>query len=275
MAKSRDILPDMEFMRREVPITEVADKLGIRRAGANLAHCWREGHQHGDRSPSVSFQKNRLKCHVCDPAPLSTIDLVMVHQECSLRDASNWLCANFDVPTIGKNKKLARPERWHSVPVGLANFPLENLVRAGLWAAFSDADRAVLAALLCHMDPVKHTAEISHRALCRYSGKTSRTTIAKVLDRFEQIGLIEVRPARDREGIRRVSRYKLALESEKFQSALSECYQRFRVERDLERQLRAEIRAGSFAHSSARRCAHHYAPGWALRPYQALPRVRR
>jgi hypothetical protein len=248
---TRDSLPDMEFMRKTIPITEVADKLGIRRAGTSLAHCWREGHQHGDRSPSMSFHKNRAKCHVCDAAPLSTIDLVMKHQECSLSAAASWLCGNFSVPMIGKNKKLVRPERWASVPVGLAYFPLENLVRAGQWAAFEDADRAVLIAILCFIDPVKHTAEISHRALCRYSGRKSRTTIAKVLKHFKNIGLIEVSEARGCEGFRQVSTYKLTMDSETFQGRLSECHQRFKGERDLARNLQAEIRANALAHTPA------------------------
>jgi hypothetical protein len=251
VATSRDNLPDMEYMRKAIPIIEVADELGIRRSGASLAHCWREGHQHGDRSPSMSFHKNRAKCFVCDAGSLSTIDLIMKHGECSLADAVRWIEARWDVPRIAKNKKLSRPERWGTVPVGLANFPLENLVRAGLWAAFKDAERAVLVAILCFVDPVARTAEISHRALCRYAGKASRTTIAKVIERFEHIGLVEVTQAKTREGIRQVSTYKLTMNSEKFENALSECYQRFKVERDQERQYRSELRAGSSAHSQA------------------------
>ena len=50
---------DLEYMRRSVPIQEVAEQLGLRTAG-NMIHCWRpENHQHGDRTASVRLQPRR------------------------------------------------------------------------------------------------------------------------------------------------------------------------------------------------------------------------
>src|SRR5260370_41272049 len=130
MSKGQE-LPDMNFIRREIPIVDVARELGIRVAGRNAAHCWRVGaHQNRDRGPSLSFHRNRAKCHVCDVDSMSVIDLVIKHQEfepsSALREATVWICAHWSVPTIAKNTKLSRPERWSTSPVGLSSFPLER-----------------------------------------------------------------------------------------------------------------------------------------------------
>ena len=69
----------------------------IRVAGRNTAHCWRDGHRNGDRSPSLSLHRNRARCFVCDADSLSTIDLVIAYRECSLREATAWICARSPV----------------------------------------------------------------------------------------------------------------------------------------------------------------------------------
>jgi hypothetical protein len=108
-------LPDMEFIRSRVPITEVATGLGLKLSGRKAAHCWRtEHHQNGDRTASISFRKNRATCYVCDSHPLSTLDLVIAHEGFDLLDASRWICARWDVPAVPKGKKLIRSERWRS-----------------------------------------------------------------------------------------------------------------------------------------------------------------
>ena len=77
-ANARQTLPDMVYCRREIPIADVARELGIRVSGRTTAHCWRDGHQNGDRTPSLSFSRNRARCHVCNTDAKSVIDLVMV-----------------------------------------------------------------------------------------------------------------------------------------------------------------------------------------------------
>lgn len=244
MARSREQLPDLKFMRQEIPIFDVATALGIKHGGRGVAHCWRVGaHKNADRTPSLSFSHNRAKCFRCDPAPLSTIDLVMTHEECSLRDAVNWLCARFDVPTIEKNRKLLRPERWHPGRVGIAQFPLEYVVRSGFWADLSDAARAILVALFCFTE--RDSVTISYRALCRYSGKKSRTTIAKVLEYFEDIELIKVTRAKGDDGMRQVGSYQFTTDSAKFSQLLNDRLAHLKREREIERQLQAEARVST------------------------------
>ena len=233
-------LPDLSFIRRQIPIAEVAEALGIRLAGRHAGHCWRVGsHQNGDRTPSLSFHRNRAKCFVCDADSKTPVDLVMLYQECGLKEATNWICARWAVPSIAKNTKLSRPERWKTSPVGVSSFPLEVLVRSGVWASLSDADRAILPALFCFSE--NGEVSISYRGLARYAGKTSNTTIAKALRHFEQIGLLIAVP-KTSNNFRDVGRYRFTPDSSRFQAVVSTIGQRMRGERDAERTLRAQMR---------------------------------
>jgi hypothetical protein len=233
-------LPDMKYINRHVPIIEVAAQLGIRVAGPKFAHCWRGGaHQSGDRTPSLSFHRNRAKCFVCDADSLSPIDLVMKFQKCSLREATAWIVARWTVPTLAKNTKLSRPERWTAPRVGVSAFPLEEWIRSGVWAVLDDAVRAVLPVLFCFAE--NGEVAISYRAVCRYSGKASNTTIAKVLKHLVKVGFLKALP-KTGNNFREVGCYRFTPDSPKFQSVVSAVYEHTKAERDLERKLRSELR---------------------------------
>jgi hypothetical protein len=242
--RDRTTLPDMDYMRRQIPIADVARELGIRVSGLNAAHCWRVGaHQNGDRSPSLSFRRNRAKCYVCDADSMSTIDLVIRHQEfdpsTALREATSWLCARWPVPTVAKNTKLARRERWATAPVGFSSFPLEEFIRSGVWAVLDDPARAVLPVLFCFAE--RGTVSVSYRGLARYSGLASFASIRKALQRFNQLGILEALP-RVGSNFREPSSYRFTLDSEKFQAALSEIHARLKLESGAERELLAQNR---------------------------------
>jgi len=236
------LLPDMAFIRSRIPISEVAIALGLKLGGPRTAHCWRtERHQNGDRTPSISLRKNKATCYVCDSHPLSCIDLVMAHQQCDLLSAVNWICARFDVPSISKGKKLIRSERWHLGRFGASRFPLEETIRSGLWATFSDAERAVLPVLCCFADASTGEAEISYRGIARYSGKSTNNTIAAVISRLENLGLLKVTRARDG-SFRKCGRYSLDWHDEHFQDAVRSCLEAMKAERDSEIILRGQRR---------------------------------
>jgi hypothetical protein len=238
MAKSRIGIPDMNYIRREVLISEVAQALGLKIKGRRSAHCWRvEHHKNGDRTPSISFFKNRAKCQVCDSGSLSNIDLVMAHENYSCGQAMAWIAGRWQVPMIPKHSKLRRPERWTTGRVGVSDCSVvEDLVRSGIWAWLDDAGRAVLIALLCFADPTTGAATISLRGLCRYSGKASRTTISGVISRLEIIGLLDVRRARDG-AVRKVSTYRVTPDTNKFQELSAGVHARLVAERDREKML--------------------------------------
>lgn len=233
----------MNFIRREIPIADVAKELGIRVAG-RTAHCWRVGaHQNGDRSPSLSFSRNRAKCHVCDVDSMSTIDLVIKYQELepstALSQATDWICAHWTVPTIAKNAKLSRPERWSTSPIGLSSFPLERFIRSGIWAKLGAGARSILPVLFCFTE--RDEVCISYRALRRYSGISSDPSIAGALRQLKQIGILESLPKASN-NFRDAGRYHFTLDSPKFQAVLSSVHDQLRVERDGERELRAQRR---------------------------------
>ena len=165
----------------------------------------------------------------------------MAHQQCDLNSAARWICARFDVPNIPKGKKLVRSERWHPGRFGAVSFPLEEMVRSGLWASFSDAERAVLPVLCCFADASNGEVEISYRGLARYSGKSTNSTIACVIAKVENLGLLKVTRARDGT-FRKCGRYLLDWSDEHFQDALRSCYEATRAERESERILRAQRR---------------------------------
>ena len=235
-------LPDMAFIRSKIPISEVAFALGLKLGGRSTAHCWRtQQHQNGDRTPSISLRKNRATCYVCDGHPLSSIDLVMAHQQCDLISAVRWICARFDVPNIPKGKKLVRSERWRTGRFGASRFPLEEIIRSGIWANLSDAERAVLPVLCCFADANTGEVEISYRGIARYSGKSTNNTVSAVIAKLEKLGLLKV--TRNRDGtFRKCGRYLLDWSDGHFQDALRSCNEATRAERDLERTLRAQRR---------------------------------
>ncbi len=242
----RESLPNMNFIRREIPIADVAEALGIRVTGRNGAHCWRVGaHQNGDRTASMSFHRNRVQCHVCDPRAMSTIDLVIKFQELDpsrgLKEATEWICARWSVPMIPKNVKLARRERWATSPVGRSSFPLEDFIRSGVWAALDDPARAVLPVLFCFAE--RGTVCVSYRGLARYSGLGSFTTIAKAFQQLKRLGILEALPRLAGGSFREPSSYRFTLDGGKFQAALSETHARLKLDSGAERELLAQARA--------------------------------
>jgi hypothetical protein len=235
-------LPDMKFIREQVSITQVAVYLGIRLATNTSAHCWRTSqHQNGDRTPSVGFKRNRIRCFVCDGKSMSVIDLVQAHEACDLVDAVKWICDRFDVPNVPKNKKLFPSQRWHVGRVGAAHFPLEGIVLSGLWADFDDATRAILPVLCRFADSLTGEIQLSYRAIARYSGKRSDRTIAFALKRLQQLGVLTV--ARAKNGLfRECGRYQFDWDNKGFQSLLKKCDEQTRAEADGEKALRAQAR---------------------------------
>ncbi len=246
------MIPDLSFVRKRIPIMDIALALGLRVFG-RTARCWRtEAHQNGDRNPSLSFgrTKNVARCFVCDDHALTTIDLVAAFHNSTPNEAVAWIQSHFDVPALAKNKKLARPSRWHIARVGVASFPLEALIRSGFWATMSDAERAILPALCAFADPSSGDVTISYRGLARFSGKSSDRTIAQTLRRFERIGLLKVHRSRSADGLRACGSYTLGFDNAHFQNLLSEARQHQTQARDLEKALRQQKRKQCSLHKS-------------------------
>ncbi len=221
-------LPDCEYIRKSVPIRDVARELGLRVAG-NMVHCWRpDRHEHADRTASVGLdqRRNRAKCFVCDARALSPIDLVMRVRNTDLRGALRWITSRYDIPPAPKGRHLNTTARWSDrFRIGASGFQLEGLVRSGIWASLSPAQCKIIPVLFAFSDGSTGRVTISYRGLMRYSGVQSQSTISSALKRFRSQGFLRIEPRIDAEGFRDCNTYVLCLNDPAFVELANNTYQ--------------------------------------------------
>jgi hypothetical protein len=236
-------IPDLEFIKRHVPITNVARALDMCVIG-NRAHCWRpHSHQHGDRTPSVWFSRrsNKGKCFVCDHFTWSNVDLVQRVIGCSTAHAINWIAARFDVPRIAKRRpttnRIVAPGR-----VGCGS-QVQDFMRSGLFAALPHATKALLFVLHEFMD----WQQLSYRTLMRLSGIGSRATIKVSLENLKHVGLLKVERGYTGRGVCEINAYRLTWDDARLQLLMAERHQATIREIKAEQELREAERAGQRA----------------------------
>ena len=236
---------DLAFIRRNIPITDVARELDVEVFGSR-ARCWRpENHQNGDRTPSVGFQRrtNRGRCWVCDDRSWSVIDLVMMVLDCDFPAAVAWVSDHFAVPAAAPGKHLTPRQSWNPrYRVGCSRSTLEWLVRAGVWADLPASHRSILVVLDTFTDSDTGQAMISYRGLMRYSGVRTKMTVRRALQHFVRIGLLEIEHGVGAGGFRSVSRYRLMFDSPQFLGLVNEIHRHQQKEIELDRAFRAEER---------------------------------
>jgi hypothetical protein len=273
MAAARTGVPDFEHIRRKVPIREIARDLGLAISG-NMVRCWRpENHQHGDRTSSVGLliRKNTAKCFVCDSRPLSTIDLVMNVRKVELREAVRWIAACHSIPNIPKGKHVHSKQRWpERYRVGVGTSRLEYLVRAGVWAALSPAERSILAVIDTFSEG--DTVTISYRGLMRYSGTASHSTISSALKRFQNIPILKKVRTEAENGFRSCSVFCWTLDDSTFLRKAEETRNAQHAEIELERTLRAKTRATRKAELLQ---VNTLSNQWSTGEFDATPRMER
>ena len=237
--------PDLAFIKKFIPIAEIAVELGLNVSG-NSAHCWRsDNHKNGDRTPSVSFntRRNIGRCFVCDDHAWSGIDLVMMVRGVSIREAAEWIAARFRVPQIRKGKHIRGREQWDSSSrVGVSGFSLEGIVRMGFWATLTCSEARVLVVFCTFCAPGSGNKAISYRGIMRFAGVRSQSTVSRVLKRFSRMGLLEITRG-SAHGFRTCNTYSLTLHSHALTETLREIYQRQREAIAVEKQIRTELRA--------------------------------
>ncbi|WP_263375551.1 hypothetical protein [Granulicella aggregans] len=246
-------LLDFEYIRKKISIVEVASQLGLVVNGYR-AHCWRkESHRNGDASPSIAFRKkqNTGRCFVCDDHTWSNLDLVMLYLSCDLRAAAEWIKARFTVPTLQKGDHVIKRQAWHPhFRASDTDSVVDALVRCGIWASLSNAERSILPALFTFSDRDSGLAEISYRGLMRFSGVGSPATISGALRHFEQMKFLKVIRTRGLGPVRRVGRYHFTFDDPDFQSMVGEALRRQRDEIALQRELQLEARRARYKSSA-------------------------
>jgi len=249
--------PDLEYIRRRVPVTDVARELGLRVRGSS-AHCWRtDAHQHDDRSPSLYFtRKNRWRCAVCDGRTMSNLDLVQALRGCDLREAVTWVEARWKIPQVPRGKHIqSRNPQAKRIRVGTSGLPFEDLVLSGVWAMLSKAAQSLLVPLLVFTDPDTQWATLSLRALRRYAGLSFRG-VGNGVRELKRISLLEVEASPGPTApLRPCNRYRLNFEAPAFLEFLSAVHQKhladIQYERESQRQRRLARRRSGYTQGKA------------------------
>ncbi len=87
----------------EIPIGEIAEKLGIKVKGKS-ARCYnKSAHKSGDLHPSLVFYPNSYKCMACGVNG-NSIELIKEVTNCDFQEALNWIKYNFPSPGKYCNK---------------------------------------------------------------------------------------------------------------------------------------------------------------------------
>jgi hypothetical protein len=234
----------LDYVRRFVPIFDIATQLDLRIVGS-VAHCWRpDNHQHGDRTPSVGLfkRRNRAKCFVCDPKPLSPIDLVMSVLRLDFREALRWLTSRWEIPKAAKGKHIEHQQRWPERFRVVNGSTLGSLIRSGIWASFTPAQCKILPVLEEFADAQTRKVTISYRGIMRYSEVRSPSTVAAALRRFRSLRILSVETSRNDDGFRSCNSYRLTLDDPAFLTLANETYKKQKEAIAQERGLRAEAR---------------------------------
>lgn len=186
------LLPNATWIRKEIPVAEVAQRLGLKGDGRNF-DCWRE-HPLAKRRRSVGVHgvSNTMRCFTCDARSLSNIDLVMTVKGCDVGTAIRWFERNFNgIPRVEGRLKSKRKSYAHRQTRALT---LQNLVTSPGWAALGSAAKIVLAAIFARTPAAggeQGCLRCTYQNLIEWSGLRSRATIAAALRELRRTGAIQ------------------------------------------------------------------------------------
>jgi hypothetical protein len=240
--------PDFAWIKKFVPILQIARELGLPIYTKNWIRCWRpERHKNSDAHPSLHLyeRNNRARCFVCDMrVGHSNIDLVVAFFKCDFADAVAWICRRFPVPEIrpgrpvGARVPLQQPDR-----VGITTYSdVEILVRSGLFGQLSSAEAKIALVLYFFRDPETGLTRISYGGIMRYAGIGSRKSISGALRHLQNVHALQINRS-PRVGVTRdCSTYRITLEDEKFLDLCNETFKRARNEVEQERTHRRKLR---------------------------------
>jgi len=239
--------PDVAWIKKYVPIVDVAREVRLQVFGRTKAGCWRiENHRNGDAHPSVRFllRKNIARCFVCDQiGGFSNIDLVMGVLNCDFSSAVSWICERFLVPSARRGRPIGQRSSWSQYyRVGVSGSELELLVRSGLWGQLSPSQRAILPVLLAFRNPDTAVTTISYRGLMRFAGIGSPKSIAGAVWRLQALHVLKIERSSGAGVVRDCSSYRLTLDDPELIRLLNATYHRQRHEIECERAFRSEAR---------------------------------
>jgi hypothetical protein len=192
-------LPDFKWINAEIPILEVAQKLGIAVRGkkASCPEC-------GKRRLTFTTVHNGWKCWSCEPSGKmhSVIDLVMEYRNCSNYEAAKWIRENWPVGgrlqvEYSENAHGAKRHtyrRYRAIRVPDKSQPsIQALVASPGWREMPMSTQVIAVTVFAMaMTEDKRTVTIGRRELGQRAGVHKATTIAQAVRELEAIGLFAV-----------------------------------------------------------------------------------
>jgi hypothetical protein len=124
----------------------------------------------------------------------------------------------------------------------MSSSTLETLIRSGIWASLTPAQRSIVPVLDTFADAGTNRVTISYRGMMRYAGVLSQSTVATALKRFQALRFLRVEAHRDSDGLRACGSYKLCFNDPDFLKLASDCYQTHAEQISQERDFRENER---------------------------------
>ena len=201
LARGSSCLPDWKFIRRRIPIDEVAARLGLRGNGRYF-YCWRQVEQHGERRATVGVHvpSNTVRCFRCGPPSLAPVDLVMAVRGIDVGDAFRWFAQEY--PDLPKIRSRMTTNKWGITKHAFRGYmgrpwpelSCDALVLSPAWAKLTHASRALAAAIVARVprEPDVHPLLTScYPQLQAWTGIGNRRTLARALRELQTIGFIQ------------------------------------------------------------------------------------
>jgi hypothetical protein len=225
-------IPDFRWINREIPILEIAAKLGIIVRG-NKAQCLDCGKE---RRLSFTPKLNGWKCFHCEPAGKmhTPLDLVMKHRDCSVYAAADWISRTWGI--VGrvqiersKNAYASRGPtyvRYRPIPAPHKSRPsLEAFMASPAWREMPLTTRTIAMALFAMANAEdSHTVTISRKELAGITGIQRLNTISHATRELKAIRMFAVEQGFGGKLGSRASSYRLTWWSQSFQVWLSQGY---------------------------------------------------
>ncbi len=235
--------PDISWIKKHVPILDVGRALGLRIRHRRAKCCRPENHTHGDTQPSLHFyeRRNRVRCFVCDMrGGHSLIDLVMGTLGVEFAVAVRWIAERFTVPSVKVGRPVGNtPAAPVPYRVGVHGSEWEVIVRSGMWAAMSAAERSILVTLDHFKDSESDLTRLSYRAIMRYSGVKKMANVSSAIKELSRMYALQVSRGQRIGVTRECSAYRVTLDNPKFLELCNAVFTDARQEIAQEREYRA------------------------------------
>jgi hypothetical protein len=224
-------LPDFKWINGEIPILEVAQKVGLAVQGrkAICPQC---------SKPRLTFTTihNGWKCWECEPTGKmhSVVDLVMLLRNCSLCQAAKWIGENWRVAgrvqieysENAHGSERQTYQRYQPIRVPDKSQPsLQALVASPGWREMPLSVKAICMTLFAMaLDADDHVLSIGRRRLGELAGVHKPSTVVQAVREMEAIGLFSIDKGSWGNRGYNASTYRLTWWSEVLQAWLSQGY---------------------------------------------------